>query len=393
VRADDVDNARKIYNKLKLHMEPNVVTMTTLLKAYTDVKPQVDAALNLLQEMKSLNITPNNRTYTTLLRMCVRGGDLQTAQELQKEMEQLNMAVEAAGTQCLALLYAQHFRMDESMKCLKQVQSCTSWTIPSTVYLLVAMVAALAQKPKIAEELLGYLPVPLPDPHQHLELTMINEFIQKSKGSRPSQGIWKASNIIFTETADKKKISAKKWTNGLKTVNMEICCGDGEWIVQMAKKDPKTNWIAIESRFDRVFHTWALAELNQLQNVVIFCGDAENVLHHFARKKSLNHIYINFPNPPVPGTTGLFTKWFIHYAHKAGQQGATLTVLTDDEPYAEATKKSLSEAKSRSKGTNLFQEIRGEFDNSNWVTSVFDTRMAEKGRTDRFFVRYTVLQK
>ena len=39
---------------------------------------------------------------------------------------------------------------------------------------------------------------------------------------------------------------------GSRRVNLEICSGSGEWVVEQAKADTKSDWVALELRHDRV---------------------------------------------------------------------------------------------------------------------------------------------
>jgi len=124
-------------------------------------------------------------------------------------------------------------------------------------------------------------------------------------------------------------------------VKLEICSGDGEWVVAQAGADwttnlgtamvplstrqPKALWVALELRCDRIQHTMAhymmsnphatlhrppaasdtLAPLDQrLHNLALLGGNAAKVIPERIAPASISEIFINHPQPPDRVTGG-----------------------------------------------------------------------------------------
>src|SRR5690348_6324632 len=80
-------------------------------------------------------------------------------------------------------------------------------------------------------------------------------------------------------------------------LNIEYCSGNGSWIVEKAKRDPCTHWVAVEKRFDRVQKIWSKMKNEQISNLFIVCGEALAFTTYYAHANSFAQLYINFPDP------------------------------------------------------------------------------------------------
>src|ERR1700733_14510049 len=57
-------------------------------------------------------------------------------------------------------------------------------------------------------------------------------------------------------------------------VSIEYCSGNGAWIAEKAKGDPKMNWVAVEKKFMRVRKIWSKIKNLGLNNLIVICGEA-----------------------------------------------------------------------------------------------------------------------
>lgn len=80
-------------------------------------------------------------------------------------------------------------------------------------------------------------------------------------------------------------------------VILEYCSGNGQWICEKAKKHPEFNWVALDLRFDRCRKTWLKLHRENLQNLVVLCGDARILTRYYLPKNSCTEIFMNFPDP------------------------------------------------------------------------------------------------
>jgi tRNA (guanine-N7-)-methyltransferase len=85
--------------------------------------------------------------------------------------------------------------------------------------------------------------------------------------------------------------------NSFSEVHVEICSGNGEWIIEKAKKHPDILFIAVEKKFLRVRKIWSKMKNQMLSNLIICSGMGEDLFTHYVEDESVDKIYINFPDP------------------------------------------------------------------------------------------------
>ena len=76
---------------------------------------------------------------------------------------------------------------------------------------------------------------------------------------------------------------------------LEIGMGKGNFILDMAKKNPKVNFIGVEKYQSIVCRAIEKAERNELSNVKFICVDAMELSNIF--DKEIDIIYLNFSDP------------------------------------------------------------------------------------------------
>lgn len=79
-------------------------------------------------------------------------------------------------------------------------------------------------------------------------------------------------------------------------LHVEIGCGKGGFIVQMAKRNPDINFVAIECVPDCLVMAMEKAVSAGINNLRFLLGDAGEFLNYFA-KEEINTIYLNFSDP------------------------------------------------------------------------------------------------
>lgn len=80
-----------------------------------------------------------------------------------------------------------------------------------------------------------------------------------------------------------------------KNLVLELCSGNGEWIVQKAADYPHLFWIAVEKRCDRAKKIWKRGQ--NLDNLFVVLGEATTFISNYIPKSSIKRIFINFPDP------------------------------------------------------------------------------------------------
>ncbi len=80
-------------------------------------------------------------------------------------------------------------------------------------------------------------------------------------------------------------------------VKIEVGCGKGQFIYQLAKENPKTLFIGIEKQASILVLASQKNEVEQLENLKYYYGDIQNLVDNDILKNKVNQIYLNFSDP------------------------------------------------------------------------------------------------
>ena len=97
---------------------------------------------------------------------------------------------------------------------------------------------------------------------------------------------------------DKRYFDYQSMFGNQNSVEIEIGCGKGGFIVEMAKQKPNVNFIAVELLDNIIVMACELAQSKNLTNVKFFNSGAE-YLPRYIPDKSIDKLYLNF-SPPYP---------------------------------------------------------------------------------------------
>ncbi|MDR3624805.1 MAG: tRNA (guanosine(46)-N7)-methyltransferase TrmB [Chlamydiales bacterium] len=164
-------------------------------------------------------------------------------------------------------------------------------------------------------------------------------------------------------------------------VRLEYCSGTGDWIIEKAKQDPLSNWVAVELRFDRLKKIWTKMRRENLPNLLLFCSEAFTVTHHFLADETIEEVFINFPDPWPKRRHAkhrLIQKRFLDEMVRTLKKSGKITLVTDDFSYVgEAIKEFTSH-----KGFKpLFLDPFYSVTEKSYGTSYFDALWRSKGKT------------
>ncbi len=79
-------------------------------------------------------------------------------------------------------------------------------------------------------------------------------------------------------------------------LHLEIGCGKGGFISQLAELNPDINYIAFEKNFDVLVLAMEKVQKKELKNVKFFPGNAD-VLGQLEKQSGVDRLYINFCDP------------------------------------------------------------------------------------------------
>ncbi len=121
---------------------------------------------------------------------------------------------------------------------------------------------------------------------------------------------------------------------------LEIGCGIGDFVIQVAERHPERNFVAIDIFNQGCRQTCSRIEASGLKNIRMMRIEARYLLHHYLGKDSLQAIYINCPDPwpkKRHRKRRLLNKDFLNLALYCLQSGGVLNFTTDFVDYGETT--------------------------------------------------------
>lgn len=93
-------------------------------------------------------------------------------------------------------------------------------------------------------------------------------------------------------------INKNSWSKVFKNnnpISLELGMGRGSFIIEMAKANPKTNFIGFEQDISQA--AWAIKNIKnqKIDNLKIVCGNASSITDYFG--KEIDTIYLTFSEP------------------------------------------------------------------------------------------------
>ena len=181
---------------------------------------------------------------------------------------------------------------------------------------------------------------------------------------------------ILEAVKDKKIIDYYSAFNNLNPVSLEIGCGKGGFVTEMAKLNPDKNYLAVEMLENIIVMAAENSKKSNLKNVKFINTGAE-YLPRYILDNSIREIYLNF-SPPYPPKTyenrRLTNARFLNEYSKMLVDGAVLYQKTDDLPFFEYSVEKLKE-------NGFLVEILSEESDCDFVKvrTEYENKFIEKG--------------
>lgn len=112
-----------------------------------------------------------------------------------------------------------------------------------------------------------------------------------------SQRVLLISSPVFVRETELASHSPAELFSRPQPLALEIGCGIGDFIVQLAAANPDTNYLAIDIFNKGCLKTCRRVEKAGLENVRVMRIEARHLLHHYLGEASLAAIYVNCPDP------------------------------------------------------------------------------------------------
>lgn len=161
-------------------------------------------------------------------------------------------------------------------------------------------------------------------------------------------------------------------------IHLEIGCGKGQFICQMAQKYPEINFIALEVEKNAMVIAMEKAEPLGLKNLRFIIADAANLCEYF-EKGEINRIYLNFSDPWKKNKQAkrrLTHKNFLDVYKKVINIGDLICFKTDNQKLFEFSLNSFAQEDFK------MSDITFDLHNSGWEDNVmteYETKFSEAG--------------
>lgn len=164
------------------------------------------------------------------------------------------------------------------------------------------------------------------------------------------------------------------------SIFLEYCSGNGDWVIEKALQNPKTSWIAVEKKFERVRKIWSKMHNLQVKNLLIVCGEALTFTRNYLPSGSIQEIFMNFPDPwpkQKHAKNRLVQAPFITELSRIVKPLGKATFVTDDYPY---TSQIIQTVSRDSQWRNQFGAPFYTKEWENYGTSWFENIWRKEGR-------------
>ncbi len=162
-------------------------------------------------------------------------------------------------------------------------------------------------------------------------------------------------------------------------VRMEIGCGRGQFAMEIAKRHPDINFIAVEKVLNVIVLACEKAKKEGLTNIKFICGSAE-YLPKFIPEKSIELLYLNFscPYPKARYARHRLThRFFLDIYRGFLKDGAEIHQKTDNMHFFEFSLAELSQSGWKIKNVSL--DLHNSDFEGNIVTE-YEKRFSDLGQ-------------
>lgn len=190
------------------------------------------------------------------------------------------------------------------------------------------------------------------------------------------------------KTEEKSFLDFSSVFNNDNDIKIDIGCGNGHFLVDMAKQYTDSNFIGIELKYYRVCKCISKFSKRDIDNVRMFHGDAGNFLNEYFPDNSIKELYYNFPDPWPKRRhhkKRLFTPSFLDTLYRIMKKDAIFTCATD---HADYLKWMLNYLEKDNRFEMLFN---GKILNNipGYPTTLFEQLWKEMGR-DLYYFRFKI---
>ena len=147
--------------------------------------------------------------------------------------------------------------------------------------------------------------------------------------------------VDFSEVNFQKSLSNK-------VIVLDIGCGEGEFIAELASRHPDKEFLGVEIKYGRIIKCLRKTKLNDLSNLKFALCDATIFIEKILPSNSLNKVFINNPDPwpkEKHQKNKLIRASFLKALYSKMKRKGALYIKTDSREYFEKIKEDIKKTK------------------------------------------------
>lgn len=175
-----------------------------------------------------------------------------------------------------------------------------------------------------------------------------------------------------------------KWRevfHNLNPLHIEIGCGKGGFILELARRNPNINYVAIEKCMDVIILAMEKIKSSELNNVRFLLGDANRLTEIFDSCE-VERIYLNFSDPWKKARQAkrrlTYVTFLEKYKHVLSKEGE-VHFKTDNRPLFDFSLEQFEEF--GAKVSELTFDLHNSEYNENNIMTEYEKTFSEKGFT------------
>ncbi|MCB0271665.1 MAG: tRNA (guanosine(46)-N7)-methyltransferase TrmB [Bdellovibrionales bacterium] len=153
-------------------------------------------------------------------------------------------------------------------------------------------------------------------------------------------------NIFLEKETFSKPLPWKEEFGRKGKLILEIGFGKGHFMRNYAKAHPEYNFIGIERFIKWVRHTQARVIKEELLNIRLMCGLAQEVVRDYFEDQSIDEIHVLFPDPWPKRRHHkhrILQKAYLELFHQKMVRGGQIHITSDHKEYFDAAMKEFSQ--------------------------------------------------
>ena len=135
---------------------------------------------------------------------------------------------------------------------------------------------------------------------------------------------------------------------GNKVIILDVGCGEGEFIAELASRHPGKEFLGVEIKYGRIIKCLRRTKLNGLSNLKFALCDATIFIEKILPSNSLNKVFINNPDPwpkEKHQKNKLIRASFLKALYSKMKRKGALYIKTDSREYFEKIKEDIKKTK------------------------------------------------